>query len=51
VTEGQKLRAKDLLGKYETVKNQVNEAMDGVNGLEKSLVDEKIPFLVPKKKT
>jgi photosystem II stability/assembly factor-like uncharacterized protein len=50
VTEGQKLRAKDLLGKYETVKNQVNEAMDGVNGLEKSLVDKKIPFLVPKKK-
>jgi hypothetical protein len=51
VTEGQKLRAKDLLAKYNTVKNQVNHAMEGVNGLEKSLVDQKIPFLVPKKKT
>ena len=50
VTEGQKLRAKDLLEKYSKVKAQVDEAIKEVKGLETTLIDQKIPFLVPKKK-
>ncbi|MDF2156889.1 glycosyl hydrolase [Algoriphagus sp. CAU 1675] len=50
VTEGQKQRAMDLLEKYQDVKAQVKGAIDGVKALEKSIIDQKIPFLNPKNK-
>ena len=50
VTEGQKQRANDLLEQYSKVKLQAEEAIKGIKSLETTLVDQKIPFLVPKKK-
>ncbi|GMQ26090.1 hypothetical protein Aoki45_27720 [Algoriphagus sp. oki45] len=49
ITEGQKQRAKDLMDVYEKVKGQVERVMASTQALEKSMIDQKIPILGPKK--
>jgi len=49
ITEGQKQRAKDILDVYEKVKGQVDAVLASTQALEKSMIDQKIPILVPKK--
>jgi hypothetical protein len=49
ITEGQKQRAEDLLSVFSKVKAQVEGVMASTQALEKSMIDQKIPILVPKK--
>jgi hypothetical protein len=50
VTDGQKAYAEDILKKYEIIMKETSEVMKSSEALQKALIDQKIPFLAPKKK-
>jgi photosystem II stability/assembly factor-like uncharacterized protein len=50
VTDGQKAYAADMLKKYDTLMVETSEVMKSSEALQKALIDQKIPFLAPKKK-
>jgi hypothetical protein len=50
VTDGQKAYAADMLKKYDTLMLETAEVMKSSEALQKALIEQKIPFLAPKKK-
>ncbi|MDG1277342.1 MAG: glycosyl hydrolase [Algoriphagus sp.] len=50
VTDGQKAYAADMLRKYETLMNETESVMKSAEALQQAMIDQKIPFLAPKKK-
>jgi len=50
VTDGQKAYAADMLKKFDMLMNESAEVMKSSEALQKALIDQKIPFLAPKKK-
>ena len=50
VTDGQKAYASDMLKKYETLMKETETVMKSSEALQQATIDQKIPFLAPKKK-
>ncbi|MFT7363373.1 MAG: Mg2+ and Co2+ transporter CorA, partial [Algoriphagus sp.] len=50
VTDGQKAYAADMLKKYETLMKETESVMKSAEALQQATIDQKIPFLAPKKK-
>jgi hypothetical protein len=50
VTDGQKAYAADMLKKYETLMKETESVMKSAEALQQAMIDQKIPFLAPKKK-
>ena len=50
VTDGQKAYAADMLKKYEMLMKESESVMQSAEALQQATIDQKIPFLAPKKK-